>query len=330
MLVTAARERFARSVVVACLIARTAWADGTPADEAFKKGRDLLKAGRYAEACEQFEQSQALDPALGTLFNIAQCDEHIGKLASAMAAYREVVSRDTKAERRETANDMASKLATRVPKLVVKVPGDAKHVTITLDNKHVIQPNTPVELDNGQHSIDVRADGMKEFSQTATIVEEGKTVTVTARLEPGTGKTETDAKPDGKKKPDAPPKPTGSETDETPRSSRKTWAIGAMAAGGAALVTGVVYGALASSKWKDAKAVCGGTTCTSQADADRASALGDQARSKANVSTVLFAAGGVIAAVGVVLWVTAPSEHAVAVSARASSDGGALVLSGRF
>jgi hypothetical protein len=45
---------------------------------------------------------------------------------------------------------------------------------------------------------------------------------------------------------------------------------------------------------------------------------------------VLFAAGGVVATVGLVLWATAPSEHAVTVSARPSSDGGALVFSGRF
>ena len=54
------------------------------ADAAFKQGRELYKQNKYAEACEQFEKSQALDPANGTLFNIAQCSEKIGKLALAV------------------------------------------------------------------------------------------------------------------------------------------------------------------------------------------------------------------------------------------------------
>ena len=322
-----------RLVVVASLLlfAHPVLADVSAADEAFKKGRELLKASKYAEACVQFEQSQALDPALGTLFNIAQCDERIGKLATALSAYREVISKDTNQTRRQTASDNAGNLEPRVPKLVVNVnvPAAAKHVIITLDGKRTIEPGTPVLLDMGTYAIDVHADGMAEFTTQAKIADEGKTVTIAAKLVPGTP--DVIVKPvEHHEKPTKPVDPHAPTVEPAPRSHRKLYGIAAMAAGGAGILTGVIFGGLASSKWSEAKAVCGGTTCTSQADADRASVLGDQASSKANLSTGLVIAGGVIAAVGVVLYVTAPSEHAVAVSARASGDGGSVTLSGRF
>jgi len=298
-------------------------ADVSAADEAFKKGRELLKAGKYAEACVQFEQSQALDPALGTLFNIAQCDERIGKLATALAAYREVIAKDTNQTRRQTASENAGNLQPRVPRLVVQVPPGARHVIVTLDGKRSIDAGEPVELDMGDYTIEVHADGMADYTTQAKITDEGKTVTITAKLIPG--KSEELVRIDHKVKHD-----DDGAIEPAPRSHRKLYGIAAMAAGGAGLVTGVIFGGLASSKWSDAKAVCGGTTCTTQADADRASALGDQARSKANVSTGLVVAGGVIAAVGVVIYVTAPSEHAVRVAAHASPDGGSVTLSGRF
>jgi PEGA domain len=329
--VTAARSVWVVATIL--LAARPVFADGSAADEAFKKGRELLKSGKYAAACAEFEHSQELDPALGTLFNIAECDEKIGKLASALAAYREVVSRDTKPERRQVASDAATRLSARVPKLVVKVPAAAKHATISLGGKRAIDPNTPVEVDLGRYVVEVHADGMKPYTTKVTIADEGKTVTVTAKLvvDKSLPKLEPDhadhvdhevARHDHAA--------DGPSDEPAPRSHRKTLAIAVIAAGGAALVTGGVYGGLASSSWNDAKAVCGGTTCTTQTDLDRAAALGDQARSKANISTGLVVAGGVVAALGVVLWVTAPSEHAVAVAAHAGPDGGTVTITGRF
>src|SRR5207249_214803 len=113
--------RVANSIAVVLALAHLALAKpSSEADEAFKRGRDLAKTGDYAGACKAFERSQELDPQLGTLFNIGQCDEKIGKQATALAAYREVIAKDTNEERRKFAADLASKLAARVPKLVVQ------------------------------------------------------------------------------------------------------------------------------------------------------------------------------------------------------------------
>jgi hypothetical protein len=116
-----------------------------------------------------------------------------------------------------------------------------------------------------------------------------------------------------------------------PKSKRKLYGIIAMSAGGAALVTGLVFGSMASSKWSEAKDVCGGTTCTTMADQMKAQDLGDKARGRAVLSTVFVGIGVAAAATGVVLFVTAPkSESQTRVTAHPTHDGAGITLSGRF
>src|SRR5687767_4595561 len=62
------------------------------AEQLFTQARDLFDAGDYAAACPRFEASYKLDPALGTLLNLATCHERLGALASAWGRYREVVA----------------------------------------------------------------------------------------------------------------------------------------------------------------------------------------------------------------------------------------------
>src|SRR5688572_18404856 len=57
------------------------------ADQLFQEGRALVEAGKFVEACPKFEESQQLDPGLGTLLNLAACYEQVGMLASALTAF---------------------------------------------------------------------------------------------------------------------------------------------------------------------------------------------------------------------------------------------------
>src|SRR4051794_22044859 len=64
----------------------------TRAEALFRDARDLLARGEFEAACPKLEESQRLDPAPGTEFNLARCYELTGRLASAWGAYADVAA----------------------------------------------------------------------------------------------------------------------------------------------------------------------------------------------------------------------------------------------
>lgn len=288
------------------------------AEDALRQGRELAKAGNYIDACEQFHRSQHLDPQLGTLFDIAQCSDKIGKLATAAAAYRELVARDMNPERKAASQKALQELSGRIPKIVAKVDRPPPGIVITLDSKsgsRTIEPNKPVEADFGAYHLVARAKGYTEMISQFRIGEEGSTKTVEVTLLQGASNS------------DIIKVPEHSEAVPSP-SKRKPIGIGLTAGGGAALATGLVFGILARSTYGDAKDICGGTMCMSQDDLLRANDKTDQARGQAVISTVFVASGALIAGVGVALWLTAPSD--VHISPSANEHGGGVSFSGDF
>jgi len=323
--VTVACERIARALVITLVVAagtaraQTPSPNQTAADAAFKEGRDLYKAGKYAEACEQFEKSQKLDPANGTLFNLSQCSEKVGKLATAAAGYRELLAKDTNDQRKATAAERLKEITPKIPKLIVKVDKPPPGIVVEIDSKtgpRGIPANTPIEVDFGEYSVAARARGYNEFISRVKINQDSKLTTVEATLEAGASNTETVGVARRQK------------SEDKPRNTKKLIGIGAMATGGAALVGGIVLGSLARSTWNDAKAVCGGTACTTQADVDRANNLGDQAHTKATWSTVFVIAGAAIGGAGAYLFFTAPAGTTLTPTASDHSAG--VTLSGHF
>lgn len=297
----------------------------SPADDAFKAGRDLFKAGKFAEACTAFAESQRLDPSFGTNFNIAQCSEKIGKLATALAIYRDLAANDTNPTRKAAAADLADALAPRVPTLQLTIDPRPAGLEVVLDGAPCAAClRGPVPADVGPHTIVARAPTFRDATATATATE-SKPVVVVLRLDPAT------SAPPAPGEPPAAIAPTSISTSTSTTSSRKRLGLYTAIGGGAVLATGVVFGVLARSKWAEAKDVCGGgTTCADPIDTMRASDLGDSARSRANLSTGLVVAGGIVTAVGVVLYLTSPRESAVRVAGHASPDSGGVTVSGRF
>jgi len=194
-------------------------------------------------------------------------------------------------------------------------------LVVEITNKsgpRTIAANQPNEIDLGDYTVVVRARGYSEFMSRVKISQEAKTTTVEATLRPGASNA--DAVGVGN--------PERDRDESAPGSTRKIIAISAMAAGGAALVGGIVFGSLAKSKWSEAKDVCGGTTCMTQDQVDQANALGDQARSKATLSTVFVLSGVAIGGVGAYLWFTTPKGTTI--TPTASDTGAGVTISGRF
>src|SRR3569832_95308 len=296
-------------------------ADAKQAAADARQGRARGKAHKYAEACPKLEASQKLAPSLVTETELAECDVKIGKIASALAAYRDVIAREPNSRRRKAAVDLVAQLEQRVPRIIVNVEADAE---VTLDGAPLAATAQGAPVDFGKHEIVATKPGRVEFHKNVTITDEGQVVTINAKLPEAAAGAVASSHPNANANANAnagakPPTPTPTPTPTQPRpatSHRKTYAVATIGVGGAGLVTGIVFGALARSKWNAAKAICGGsTTCATQEEADAAGKLGAQAHSRATLATIFSIAGGAVAAAGIVLYATAPSEHEVQVSA---------------
>jgi tetratricopeptide (TPR) repeat protein len=306
----------------------------------FDKGRQYLAAGKYAEACAAFESSQRLDPQLGTLFNLATCNAHLGKLATAWGEFHDIAQRDANKTRRAAAAREAARLAPRLPRLVIKLDPPVADATVTsngVDVGALLGVESPVDL--GDYVIVARAPGHAEAQSRATISDEGKTVVVTIALTrpvrevPAPAPTPAPVVPPVAE-PAAPPAPIAPSPAEPPAASRRTLGIAALTSGGALLASGLVLGKLASDRWNAAKAVCGSSLdCATPADLSRAQAATDQARLRGNVSTALIIAGATVAtAGGVYLWLRAssPAARSARLVPYAAPTGAGIALEGRL
>src|ERR1019366_3073920 len=95
------------------------------AETLFFTARGMMEAGRYAEACGKLTESYRLDPAAGTLLNLAVCNQKIGKIASAWGEFREAQAearRMNRPDREKLATDSLAAIEPELPFLAINVP----------------------------------------------------------------------------------------------------------------------------------------------------------------------------------------------------------------
>ncbi len=141
-------------------LALPATADDTAGAEAlFTEAKELASKGEFAAACPKFEASLALGRTLGTMLNLADCLEKVGKLASAKQVWDDAaaLAKEKGDERAAFASDRAGAIASRVPKLTLKVTSGAEQLGLTVAGKPV--PETkwglPMEVDPGKVEVGV-------------------------------------------------------------------------------------------------------------------------------------------------------------------------------
>lgn len=158
----------------------------------FEEGRQLMADGRIADACQKFGESQKVRPGIGTLYNLADCNEKLGKTATAFKLFEEVAERTKAALQEERERKARERLAVLEPKLMkirVAVPAGGKVKSVTLDGEPIAPEdyNQAIAADPGEHTIvavTVKDDG-EPFEETVELDEEGKTITVAIPVAPG-------------------------------------------------------------------------------------------------------------------------------------------------
>lgn len=261
----------------------------------FKAGQELVADGRAEEACPKFEESYRLLEANGTLINLADCYERVGKTASAWLTFREVAQqsrRDGQDARADVADDRARELEARLTKLVVRVGPNARVAGLVVERDDVALGaaglDVAVPVDPGVHRVAAQAPGYAPFQTEVRAQGEGAVVElVLPALRPVEVETERTA--------DEPPEA---------RPWQAPMGIALLALGGAGVVAGIALGGAA-------KAKADGAACD---DDDRCTPAGLEARDGAvtlgNVGTGIGIAGAVLGGLGLTLWLTAPEDEA--------------------
>ncbi|MEN9581472.1 MAG: hypothetical protein RJA70_4481 [Pseudomonadota bacterium] len=295
-------------------------ADRAAAEALFDQALKLLDAGNPQAACPKLEESQRMDPGVGTLLYLADCYRAVGRTASAWATFLQASyeAKDAgQTDRQQIAEEQAQAMKSTLSKIVLRVTSpDSAGLIIRNDGQELGRPlwGSEVPVDPGEHTFEAKADGKKAWTRTVLVAQgpgvtevqipmlEDAPVAVAAPVREGTSATQP-----------ALQQPPATALDQDPRgSSQTTWAWVSIAAGGAALAGGGVFSVLAMSDngradefcRKDAPSACGEQGVT----------LGKSAEKNAQIATLLSGAGGALAVTGVILLLTAPSDSDSALS----------------
>jgi len=305
----------------------------------FDEALRLMKDGHFGDACPRLEESEKLEPAVGTLLYLGNCYEQTSRPATAWATYRSAAEAARSAgqpERENTARERAAALEALVPRIVIVVTPEARTTGLVVrrDGVELGEGSWGVgaPVDPGAHLVEASAPGKKTFARTVKIPATNATITVTVpqleAADPGgngppaserTATSPTLSRP--KTSPGAPghPAPVGVEgasarhdRDATGEGESPSTGAAQRIAGGViggvgvvGLVVGIVEGLRAKAIEKDSEAFCDAPTFTvcSQDGLDKL----DEAHSSLLVSQVAFVAGSVLAAGGLVIILTAPT-----------------------
>jgi len=277
----------------------------------FDEARTLSAAGNFADACPKLLESARLDPAVGTTFYLAECYEHLGKLASAWTYYMEAAGAAQVAgqkDRADFAAKRAESLKPRLIRLVITVPEPLRALPgLEVKRDGLLLGaalwGTPVPIDPGRHALAVTATGKQRWQQVVDAVDEGKTLTI--ELPPL-------ADPPRAVAPVVSAPPPLRYHGPPPAPALGPQRIVGFAVGGVGVVSlgiGAAFGGIALSR--QAQSNQGPCDADNFCDAE-GKQLRREAISAATVSTATFLVGGVALAGGVVLVLTSPKRAAPA------------------
>lgn len=271
------------------------------AETLFREARELMGQENYVKACGKFEESHRLDPALGTLLNMAVCHEKEGRVATAWGEFNEaavVARREGRPDRVEFAKERVAALEPSLPRLTVTVAPEAR-----VEGLEILRNGAPIgyaawgtalPVDPGDVLIEARAPKHKPWSTSLTMsLKQQETVQVpmleVAPEQPKPPETSGSVRPVilG-------PPPEGFWTPS------RIAGVTLAGLGAATIAVGGFIGVDALRKESESEENCSGSICEEQRDVD----LSKDALRNANIANVTIGAGALVGAVGVLLILT--------------------------
>lgn len=290
---------------VAMATARPAWADGDSEREAdaerlFREAQGLLEKGQYVEACPKFEKAYEKDGKLGTLMNLAFCHKSQGANWYAWLEFREAELKAAelgRKDRRDFALKQRMELEKGLPKVVLDNPQRIAITELRIEDRKV--PDTErFTAEAGQRKFVFKAKGKKAATMLVTIVKGATPQHVTVpSMEDGSDEPPPPPPPPPENTAKVEPVKTPPPPTEDTGSTQRTASYVLMGAGGVGIIVGAVAGIITFND-----------RCSEifhkRAD-DCVDGMPKPAASY--VSNISFGVGGGLAAIGLVLWLTAPS-----------------------
>jgi hypothetical protein len=284
--------------------------DPAAGESLFQDGRRLMKSRDFAQACAKFEESLRLDPAAGTLLNLADCEEQLGHTASAWQHWRAAADQLPMGDkRRNTAVGRATALEKGLARLTVTLGPSAPTDAVVKRDGVVLGAASlglALPVDPGHHVVVVSATGRENRETEVTlhakeqrtlVVEAGDATSGGASAEAGKSSNVSAASPSsGKTSPgesDAHATVSTSSERHTPIASYALLGVGALGVG-----AGTYFGLAALSARKDASAACPTAGSSHRCSAGASGAL-DRDKRYSLLADISFGVGIVAAGAGV-------------------------------
>jgi serine/threonine-protein kinase len=316
------------------------------AESLFDDALKAMKAGHYSEACPKLEESERIDPGIGTLLYLGECYERTGRTASAWAIFREAASSaraQGEVERSRVASARADRLQAGLSKLTIRVPSETARLAslhVTRDGVAVANGllGVAIPVDPGKYHVVASADGHQSFEGDLEVpAGESKALEipdlqVVATVEPSPlGAPPASATNAQEGTPSAaPPRNPEPGASSSAKTGLRVPAYVTGALGVVGLGIGSYFGVKAIAKNSDAESHCPrGNLC----DDAQGEALTHEAKNAAVASNIAFGVGAAFVIAGVVLYLSGePAEQSgrFELHPLASRDLAGLAFAGAF
>jgi hypothetical protein len=288
------------------------------AEALFDSARSDVARADYTHACPKFAESQKLDPAVGTLINLADCEEHLGHLTAAWQLWRQAVEELALDDpRRATVVGRRDAIDARVPRLTLRfAPGVPPGTTVRRDDVELPTSlmNVAVPVDPGEHVLETSAPGRVPARQTVRLVEGAREAVL---LGVGTATPPAPSPSSSTAAADAPKAPA---TNDGATQRWLGWTAIGVGAIGIGVGAGTGLAAIGKKQEKEDGCFPANVCKPNGASAN------DAGRTFATISTVSFIAGGAFAAAGIYLVLTAPRSKTAIAPMAVGSGAGAIMM----